>query len=91
MASARNCSPVFMHINREPSPVRYDSLPKPLMSSIQERREPDDRDKSAPVSLSSDEESNPLLRQHLRHSQQTQPGKDFRGPTPPGVARGSSS
>ncbi len=52
---ARNCSPVFMHINREPSPVCYDSLPKPLMSSIQERREPDDRDKSAPVSFGSNE------------------------------------
>ncbi len=52
---ARNCSPVFMHINREPSPVRYDSLPKPLMSSIQERREPDDRGKFAPVSLGLDE------------------------------------
>uniref|UniRef100_A0A673IUV8 Palmitoyltransferase n=1 Tax=Sinocyclocheilus rhinocerous TaxID=307959 RepID=A0A673IUV8_9TELE len=52
---ACNCSPVFMHINHEPSPVRYDSLPKPLMSSIQERHEPDDRDESAPVSVSSNE------------------------------------
>ncbi|XP_051540677.1 palmitoyltransferase ZDHHC8B-like isoform X2 [Myxocyprinus asiaticus] len=51
---AHNCSPVFMNIsrhspqNREPSPVHYDSLPKPVMSSIQERREPDDKDKPAP-------------------------------------------
>ncbi|XP_043087643.1 palmitoyltransferase ZDHHC8B isoform X2 [Puntigrus tetrazona] len=51
---ARDCSPVFMHINREPSPVRYDSLPKPFMSAIQERREPGERDKSAPASHGSD-------------------------------------
>uniref|UniRef100_A0A673IRG8 Palmitoyltransferase n=1 Tax=Sinocyclocheilus rhinocerous TaxID=307959 RepID=A0A673IRG8_9TELE len=74
---ACNCSPVFMHINHEPSPVRYDSLPKPLMSSIQERHEPDDRDESsAPVSLGSDAS---IYETPSRRSL----AKDFRGPSPP--------
>ncbi|TRY80213.1 hypothetical protein DNTS_032304 [Danionella cerebrum] len=43
----RTCSPVFTNLNRrspqqrDPSPVCYDSLPKPIMSSIQEREEKD--------------------------------------------------
>ncbi|KAL0183296.1 hypothetical protein M9458_022671, partial [Cirrhinus mrigala] len=78
---ARNCSPVFTHINRESSPVRYDSLPKPLMSSIQERREPDDRDKSAQASLGPDAgiydtPSRRSLPLDFR-------GPSSRGPTPP--------
>ncbi|XP_059400780.1 palmitoyltransferase ZDHHC8B [Carassius carassius] len=74
---ARNCSPVFMHINREPSPVRYDSLPKPLMSSIQERREPDDKDKPLQDSGIYDTPSRRSLPQDLRGLSLS------RGPTPP--------
>uniref|UniRef100_A0A8C1REY5 Palmitoyltransferase n=1 Tax=Cyprinus carpio TaxID=7962 RepID=A0A8C1REY5_CYPCA len=74
---ARNCSPVFMHINREPSPVRYDSLPKPLMSSIQERREPDDKDKPMQDSGIYDTPSRRSLPQDLRGLSSS------RGPTPP--------
>ncbi|XP_026111993.1 probable palmitoyltransferase ZDHHC8 [Carassius auratus] len=73
----RNCSPVFMHINREPSPVRYDSLPKPLMSSIQERREPDDKDKPLQDSGIYDTPSRRSLPQDLRGLSSS------RGPTPP--------
>lgn len=77
----RNCSPVFMHISREPSPVRYDSLPKPLMSSIQERREPDDRDKPAQASLG------PHAGIYDTPSRRSLPldfrGPASRGPTPP--------
>uniref|UniRef100_A0A8C1Y328 Palmitoyltransferase n=1 Tax=Cyprinus carpio TaxID=7962 RepID=A0A8C1Y328_CYPCA len=74
---ARNCSPVFMHINREPSPVRYDSLPKPLMSSIQERREPDEKDKPMQDSGIYDAPSRRSLPQDLRGLSSS------RGPTPP--------
>ncbi|XP_051972822.1 palmitoyltransferase ZDHHC8B [Xyrauchen texanus] len=87
------CSPVFMNISRhspqhrEPSPAHYDSLPKPVMSSIQERRELDDKDKPAPgfpqVSLA--------LRQDIgiydMPSRRSLPhdfrGPSSRGPTPP--------
>ncbi|XP_016112473.1 probable palmitoyltransferase ZDHHC8 [Sinocyclocheilus grahami] len=74
---ARNCSPVFMHINREPSPVRYDSLPKPLMSSIQERREPDDKDKPVQDGGIYDTPSRHSLPQDFRGLSSS------RGPTPP--------
>uniref|UniRef100_A0A671N6X3 Palmitoyltransferase n=1 Tax=Sinocyclocheilus anshuiensis TaxID=1608454 RepID=A0A671N6X3_9TELE len=74
---ARNCSPVFMHINREPSPVRYDSLPKPLMSSIQERREPDDKDKPVQDGGIYDTPSRRSLPQDFRGLSSS------RGPTPP--------
>ncbi|XP_067288804.1 palmitoyltransferase ZDHHC8B [Pseudorasbora parva] len=77
----RNCSPVFMNISRhspqhrEPSPVCYDSLPKPLMSAIRERREPDEKDK-LPDSVIYDTPSRRSLPHDFR-------GPSSRGPTPP--------
>ncbi|KAK7121115.1 hypothetical protein R3I94_020927 [Phoxinus phoxinus] len=78
-----NCSPVFMNISRhspqhrEPSPVCYDSLAKPLMSSIQERREPDEKDRPlAPNSGIYDIPSRRSLPHDFR-------GPSSRGPTPP--------
>ncbi|KAG1927556.1 palmitoyltransferase ZDHHC8B [Pimephales promelas] len=63
--------------HREPSPVCYDSLAKPLMSSIQERREPDEKDKPlAPNSGIYDVPSRRSLPHDFR-------GPSSRGPTPP--------
>ncbi|KAK9968848.1 hypothetical protein ABG768_003149 [Culter alburnus] len=83
---AHNCSPVFMNISRhspqhrEPSPVRYDSLPKPIMSSIQERREPDEKDKP-PLALGPDAGIYDTPNRHsLPHDFR---GPSSRGPTPP--------
>ncbi|XP_683670.3 palmitoyltransferase ZDHHC8 isoform X1 [Danio rerio] len=75
----RTCSPVFLTgqspQHREPSPVCYDSLPKPVMSSIQERREPEDKHSStADASGIYDVPSRRSLPQDFRGS---------RGATPP--------
>ncbi|KAL1267213.1 hypothetical protein QQF64_002888 [Cirrhinus molitorella] len=80
---ARNCSPVFMHINREPSPVRYDSLPKPLMSSIQERREPDDKDKDRAAQACFGPDAGIYDAPSRRSLPLDFRGPSSRGPTPP--------
>ncbi|XP_065113885.1 palmitoyltransferase ZDHHC8B [Paramisgurnus dabryanus] len=77
---ARACSPVFMNISRHsPSPVHYDSLPKPAMSSIQEHREPGDKSKPSVV-LGSDAG---VYDTPSRRSLQYDFRGSSRGPTPP--------
>lgn len=45
-APSRTCSPGFTGTSRQ-SPAHYDSLSKPAMSSIQERHEPEEREKQS--------------------------------------------
>lgn len=71
----RTRSPVFLNVHRDPSPVRFDSLPKPIMSSIQERREPDEKPSVGADAVIYDTPS--------RRSMQTDFRGSCRGPTPP--------